>query len=195
MKCMECDNPVRAKGLCNTHYHRSRSTRKPSPTRGMSTEERFFYYSGKRPDGCWLWTGGTYGKDGYGAIGVGLKTIGAHVYSYIIHKGPVPRGMHVCHSCDVRRCVNPDHLFLGTPKDNFDDMVIKGRFNVAVGDAHYKTKIKDADLPKIFEMAKSMTQKKIADHFGVSQSHVSGILSGYRKGRKLAAHLVKTMHG
>lgn len=194
MKCMECDNPVKARGLCNTHYHRSRSTRKPSPTRGMSTEERFFYYSGKRPDGCWLWTGATFGKDGYGAIGVGGKTIGAHSYSYIIHKGPVPRGMHVCHSCDVRSCVNPDHLFLGTPKDNFDDMVVKGRFNVAVGDKNGHTKVKDADIPEIFRLAETMSQSEIAKRFGISQPHVSGILSGRAKSRKLAAHLVSTKH-
>lgn len=73
-------------------------------------------------DGCWLWTAGMF-STGYGAI----SNRGAHRVSYEIFVGPVPEGMSVLHRCDIRRCVNPAHLFTGTQADNMRDMVEKGR--------------------------------------------------------------------
>lgn len=75
--------------------------------------------------GCWLWSGPTNTK--YGRLSVGDKIISAHRYSYTISKGQIPDGLMVCHICDVPTCVNPDHLFIGTAKDNFDDMASKNR--------------------------------------------------------------------
>lgn len=74
---------------------------------------------------CWEWMGGK--TRGYGRIAVGLKTMTTHRFSYITHNGDVPKGLHVLHSCDNPGCVNPKHLFLGTQKDNMDDMIKKGR--------------------------------------------------------------------
>lgn len=75
--------------------------------------------------GCWLWTGAM--QRGYGTMCLVKRFFGAHRVSYELHKGPVPQGLHVLHKCDVRACVNPDHLFVGSRSDNMQDMMAKGR--------------------------------------------------------------------
>jgi hypothetical protein len=82
--------------------------------------------------GCWLWLG-VINRKGYGVIQLKVKSkpkrpsVLAHRYSYAMNKGAIPDGLFVCHSCDQRSCINPDHLFLGTAKDNQQDMARKGR--------------------------------------------------------------------
>lgn len=124
-----CGNFVKAKGLCVTHYHRNRNRGTPTPRdvrRYMpdaSTEEKLTARTEKGPE-CWIFQGG---KSPYGVIPKPGGYVYAHRAAYILAYGEIPAGLYVCHKCDTPRCVNPDHLFLGTCSENLKDMHAKGR--------------------------------------------------------------------
>lgn len=80
----------------------------------------------KRENGCWEWLKARTSW-GYGCFRDGNKVLISHKESYKAFVGSVPKGLFVCHHCDNRSCINPDHLFLGTQQDNMDDMIRKGR--------------------------------------------------------------------
>ena len=93
---------------------------------GKTPIQRFSEKYEVSESGCWLWRSTIVFK-GYGQFYLNGKSRFAHRASWLLHKGAIPGGLFVCHTCDVPRCVNPEHLFLGTNKDNMQDMARKGR--------------------------------------------------------------------
>lgn len=77
--------------------------------------------------GCWEWSGLTF-KNGYGRM-IALGDNSVHRISYMVFKGSIGKGMNICHTCDNRKCANPEHLFEGTGRDNAMDAIEKGRYN------------------------------------------------------------------
>lgn len=113
---------------------------------------------------------------GYANLRVNRKSIKAHRFSWELHNGPIPDGLKVLHKCDVRHCVNPDHLFLGTIKDNVDDMIQKGRKVILKGQDNPRAKLTNNQVLQIKEELK--TEKRHADiakEYGVSKSLVGMI--------------------
>jgi hypothetical protein len=130
---------------------------------------------------CWNWSAGR--KNKYGSICVGRLMKSAHRVSYEIHCGPIPEGMYVCHLCDNMLCINPEHLFLGTPADNVIDMIRKGRKVIQRGADHGRAKLTEADIIAIRSETMA-TQQNLADKYGVTPQNISDI-----KTRKRWSHL------
>ena len=133
---------------------------------------RFMKYISKQTNGCWYWTGGKT-KKGYGKCAFFGKTVDAHRVSYILFNGSIPKDKIVCHSCDIKVCVNPEHLTLGTYKSNMQDAKNRGR---RIGAIPQRS---DADILKIFSLRKSgMLQREIAALYNTSQGYIGLILQG-----------------
>ena len=118
------------------------------------------------PDECWPWTGSLNSK-GYGHFRISKRIAVAHRVSYTIHFGPIPQGLFICHRCDNPVCVNPNHLFAGTNRENVDDMLSKGR--QCRGEDHQLAKLSDEKIGEIrMRWATRLTQQKLADEYGIS---------------------------
>ena len=138
--------------------------------------------------GCWLWTGSL--TKGYGAIQTssGVPAY-AHRVSYALHNpGVNMAGLVVCHKCDTPRCVNPEHLFLGTPQDNMRDAWDKGRVKLpkerSSGERHRNAKLSDQDVAEIRNLNRlGRSFASIAKQFAVSPSTVSQIVKNLARKR------------
>lgn len=138
------------------------------------------------PDACWLWTG-FIREYGYGVIGIKGKEYRVHRVSYFIEHGRIDNDRLVLHRCDVRACVNPAHLFLGTPKDNSQDAVKKGRNAKLFGERNGKAKLTRQMVRAIKLLLRDkangrceLRQYEIAHQFGVSEATVSYLKNGGR---------------
>ena len=152
-----------------------------------SLKERFSNkYIINEDTGCWNWIGSCY-SNGYGNIMLENKKItGAHRASWLIYKGLIPKNVNVCHKCDNVKCVNPDHLFLGTQKQNLADMTNKGRrrSNTPKGSCNINAKLNEHDVINIRKMyiPGVVTHQEIADIYNVTKRAITVILN--RKGWK-----------
>lgn len=134
---------------------------------------------------CWEWTGSRLPK-GYGLMSVRRKHTYAHRFAYELLVGPIGEGLCVCHHCDNPGCVRPDHLFLGTPKDNSQDMVCKGRgkppgvLRDFSREGNPRAVMDEAHVEALRRSyaASEKRQVDLAKEFGISQTQVSRIVRG-----------------
>lgn len=141
-----------------------------------SDEVRFFDSAIPVPmAGCWLWTGGLSGSS-YGRFRVAGRQIQAHRFSWELHKGPISDGLLVCHTCDVRCCVNPDHLFLGTQSENLRDMVRKGRDNPRRGERNGQARLTEEAIAAIRADLRPLAD--IGRAYGIDKQRVHKIKHG-----------------
>ncbi len=176
-------------------------TDKPTEaSRPDATEQaRFWSFVDKTPEGCWLWKAGKTNK-GYGAfwrIEHPRGQVYAHRFSWMISFGEIPKGKFVCHKCDVRNCVRPDHLFVGTPPENVADALNKGRMPQNVsgqpenfirlwktkwknrrGEGHETHKLTNAQVLEIRSKYKKGVYgyKRLAAEYGVSAMVIKRIV-------------------
>jgi hypothetical protein len=136
---------------------------------------------------CWLWTSAVDAR-GYGAFFMPGKPrmapkAKAHRVSFELAHGPIPEGLDVLHHCDVRHCVNPKHLYLGTDRENMRDAVERGRRRSRAGEDNPNAKLSDAEVSAIRRIYASgqVTQTALAEQFGVSQKHISALVRGQQR--------------
>ena len=124
-------------------------------------------------DGCWEWVGSKTGPGGYGIMFLsGKRKVLVHRLSWMIHRGEIPKGKFVCHHCDNKACVNPEHLFLGDHVTNAEDAVRKRRL--------WNQKLSMEKAREIRELYATdrYSQRGLARMFGVAWISISRIIRG-----------------
>lgn len=177
-----CEKVARSRhGFCGMHYERWRVHGDPNitlrPQRGLPPEEQYERYVDRTstPDGCHLWTGPLF-QNGYGRVKYdGVEQL-AHRWGYQHYVGPIPEGLVVRHTCDVRPCQNPAHWLTGTLADNNRDRDERGR--TRMGELHSNARLSSVQVDEIRRRyaAGGVTQAALGAEFGVSQVNISHII-------------------
>jgi len=144
----------------------------PRPRQRVAWRDRLILHSHVSKNGCWEWLRSL--RNGYAQTGNALEPAG-HRLSWTLFHGPVPRGLWVLHRCDNRKCINPDHLFVGVREDNIVDAVKKARYQR--GSGHVCAKLTEADIPTIRELAESVSLTEIGQMYGVTYATIHDVMT------------------
>lgn len=184
-----CLRPVLAKSLCTSHYQKMKqygsvAARARDWVHFWETDKlkaKFFRcIKVASPDECWIWNGAKKGgKLKYGAINIDGKNFMAHRLSAYLFKGfDIKSSNMICHRCDVPLCVNPSHLFEGSPLDNMLDKKSKGRATRLPGSQNPMAKVSEDDVITIRRLAAGgASHPELAASFGLSVPQVYAIVT------------------
>lgn len=139
--------------------------------RHLPWPERFWAKVNKDGEGCWEWTAAKAGNNGYGTVFFEGRLIHAHRASWILAHGAIPSEMKVLHRCDNPLCVRPEHLFLGTQKENIDDCVSKGRYGDRIryrGHKHALAKLSPFQVRELRALYGKCSYATLGKLFGIS---------------------------
>ena len=177
-QCSKCGKPSLARGLCRNHYYQQWRRGMPpleDDRRTTPIKERLLSKVVVSETGCHLFTG-SLSVNGYGLIWENGSHSAAHRVAYRLCVGPLTDDDIICHRCDVRNCVNPDHLFKGTREQNNLDMRQKDRHSRGARSPHAKLTSDQVD----FILSSTASDTEIAKRFGVNQSTIWRIRNGQR---------------
>lgn len=129
-------------------------------------------------DGCWI-TDFSLDSQGYSSMQYNNKRFLIHRLSYILYIGDIPKGLLVCHKCNNKRCINPDHLYAATQSQNVKDAYKDGLINYRRGENHHYTKLSDKEVIEIRKLYKlgGTSHRKLGKLFNVSGCTIGKIIN------------------
>lgn len=170
------------KTLCEKHYYRQYRHGDVNKTKrivGDDTKRFWSYVRRGAANDCWEWQGQTTDW-GYGVINIKGKLRGAHIFSKELSTGKTrPEGLDTCHTCDNRKCVNPEHLYWGTRQQNIDDAWARNR--MPHGEDARHAKLSEAEVVQLREeYAADSSIPDLIEKYQIAESTIRGIVLGYK---------------